>query len=184
MVKEIEKKFLLRENEIDYVTLAELKQLGFESVPDLTDTVRSEGEHLDQRYLTLEIGYQILENLGQEVNFEIKEARLRNKEGYYNFAIKNDGNVERHELTFPVSGELYDTIWEIPTERTSKFRLEIEIGNYTYEVDVYNNADLIVAEVEVESRVELDNVLNFGKDITYDKSYKNRNLAKRFARDC
>jgi len=183
MVKEIEKKFLLRENGTDHVTQAELNKLGFESVQELVDTVRNEGEHLDQRYLPLEIGYQIIDNLGEKVDFEIKEARLRDKEGFYNFAIKSDGNVERDELTFPVSGEFYDTIWEIPTERTSKFRLEVDIGNYTYEIDVYNNMDLILAEVEVTTRDELGNVLSFGKDITYDKSYKNRNLAKRFARD-
>ena len=49
---------------------------------------------------------------------------------------------------------------------------------HTAEIDVYTNRDLIVAEVEVPTLKDAEKLSPLGKDVTTDKKYKNRSLAK------
>ena len=49
---------------------------------------------------------------------------------------------------------------------------------YTVEFDVYTDRDLIVAEIEVPSLDMLASLPVLGKDVTEDKRYKNKNLAR------
>ncbi|MFW6008435.1 MAG: hypothetical protein ACOCP8_04125 [archaeon] len=44
---------------------------------------------------------------------------------------------------------------------------------------MYINKPLLIGEIEVENKKELNEIKNIGKDITKNKKYKNKNLAEK-----
>jgi CYTH domain-containing protein len=93
--------------------------------------------------------------------------------------LKSDGTQTRKEYEININKEEYESFYFNPKNpKIEKIRWEKEINNLTYEFDFYINRNLIVFEVEVQNENDLDKIIPFGKDITSDKGYKNRNLAK------
>jgi len=114
-----------------------------------------------------------------------REVRIRKKGGEHFLTIKGDGALIRNEWEQKISQEAYKYLLPASIGSVIKDRYEINLpNNKVAEVDIYRG-DLegpnhITVEVEFGSKEEAD-VFEvpdwFGKDITNDARYKNKNLA-------
>ena len=174
---EIEKKFLIFERGEDYSTEA-LGQL-FPSILDLKDTVLRQGIKIRQGYVPIEIGNEIRGIHGLESVSGMSEARLRDFGGEYFLTMKSKGGLTRKETPdLKVSGTVFDLYWRYAERRLEKVRLERILGEHNFEIDVYTDRDLVVAEVEVRTEMYARRVIPLGPDITEDIGYKNNQLAR------
>lgn len=177
MATEIEKKYLLRENGQEYHTHALLEH--FASIDSLVDEVETKGQVVKQGYLSLEEGIELANTLGIKVDFDPKEARLRNKVGICYLTIKGEGNLQRRELEAKINSKIFQDYWAATDgRRVEKIRLTKPAGQYDLEVDLYTDRDLIVLEVEFPSTEEANSFAALGLDLTANKDYKNKNLAR------
>jgi len=177
MSKEIEKKYLIRENGVDFFSdsLAEI----FPKISELEEEVIEKGKKIRQGYLSLEDGEALAKEVGMNIDFNPVEARLRDKAGKYFLTVKGDGSLTRNEEEKSLDQKVFQNYWSLTEgRRVEKVRLEKSYQGFTAEFDVYIDRDLIVAEIEVPSEQDANNLVPLGKDITSDKSYKNKNLAK------
>jgi adenylate cyclase len=177
MTSEIEKKYLLRERGQEYHTGALLEH--FTSIDSLVDEIETKGQAIKQGYLSLEEGIELANTLGLEVDFDPKEARLRDKAGTCYLTIKGEGDLQRRELEAKISQGIFEEYW-VATEgkRVEKISLTKPAGQYNLEVDLYTDRDLIVLEVEFPSTEEANSFTALGLDLTANKDYKNKNLAR------
>lgn len=174
---EIEKKYVLKEGEAYHASDA-LDQI-YPSYEDLVKDVMENGKPIRQGYLPVENGMALAQTMGLQVNFAPVEARLRDKAGKLSFTLKGDGTIERDELEVPIAQDVFDSHWPITEgRRVEKIRLEKPYGDHTLEIDVYRDRDLIVAEVELNSQEEARTFYPLGQDVTEEKRYKNKSLAK------
>lgn len=177
MINEIEKKYLIKEGELEYVTEA-LFEL-YEHVDALKEDVLANGKQIKQGYMPIKIGENIADILGLDVEFEPKEARLRDKAGKYFFTMKGEGGLVRNEIEYEIDQSMFNDYWNhTKGNRVEKFRLKRPYQGFEIEIDVYTDRDLIVAEIEVPTTEDAFSLIAIGKDITEDKRYKNKNLAK------
>ncbi len=178
MAYEIEKKYLIRENGTDYATEA-LSQL-YLSVQALIKDVLQNGKLIRQGYLPLEKGSELSDSLGMDVDFDPSEVRLRDKAGtFYFITLKGSGGLSRNELETEIGQDIFNEYWsETEGRRVEKVRLNRPFEGHTAEIDVYTDRDLIVAEVEVPTIQDAERLSALGKDVTNNKAYKNKNLAK------
>ncbi len=177
MAQEIEKKYLIKEEDANFVSES-LFQM-YDSLQALKSDVLQNGKSIRQGYLPLDSGTELSDKLGMTVDFDPSEARLRDKADTLYFTLKGSGGLSRNELEVVIDKNIFDEYW-LKTEgkRVEKFRLDKPYEGHTAEIDVYTDRDLIVAEVEVPTIEQAENLSALGKDITSDKSYKNKNLAK------
>lgn len=173
----IERKYLIREEGLDYAKDA-LFQL-YESVDSLIDDVYEHGKRIRQGYLPENIGMELATRLQMSVDFDPKEARLRDKDGKFYFTLKGEGGLSRSELETKITSKLFDKYW-LGTEgrRIEKVRLKVPYRGHVVEIDVYTDRDLIVAEVDVPTLADAERLVPLGKDVTKDSKYKNKNLAR------
>ncbi len=112
-----------------------------------------------------------------------EEARVRRKGSRFFLTIKKGEGVKREETEVEIPYETYDAIYSLPhLSRIEKIRYEIPAGKHTIELDIYTgNLDgLATAEVEFDSLEESKSYIPpiwFGREVTEDKRYKNKNLA-------
>ena len=177
MSLEIERKFLLRENGVAYFTPEFFKY--FPSLSELKEEVLKSGVQIRQGYLDLALGKELGNLAGIECDFTPVEARLRDKNGQLYFTLKSSGELTRGELDVNVDQRLFESYWpRTEGKRVLKVRLKKMINGYAYEIDEYTDRDLAVAEVETASVEAANLVVPIGLDVTNDKRYKNKNLAK------
>jgi adenylate cyclase len=70
----------------------------------------------------------------------------------YTRTVKAGGGLERIELEEDTERALFDVLWPLTTERrVRKRRHAIREGKYTWEIDVFTDRDLVLAEVEMKS---------------------------------
>ncbi|MFH1840321.1 MAG: hypothetical protein ABH849_04180 [Nanoarchaeota archaeon] len=177
MGNEIERKFLIEENGVDYTT----SEFGlfYESIEQLRRDVLDKGDPIRQGYLPLTDGQKLSDLLGIRIDFNPSEARLRDKNGRLYFTLKGKGGLSRNELEVEVNQDHFSQFWpKTEGRRVEKVRLDLPYQDYTLEVDVYTDRDLIVAEVEVPSVEEAHSLKPLGLDITEDPKYKNKSLAR------
>ena len=143
MEKEIEKKFLVKE------------------IPNNIE--QYECIHMEQCYISIS-----------------PVIRLRKENEKFLLNIKGNGLMIRKEFEIEITEEEYNKlILKRETPFINKVRYKIPIkNNFVAELDIYNNKlyGLITVEVEFRSEKELLNFISpdwFGKDITFDKRYKN-----------
>jgi len=173
-ITEIEKKYLIRENGWSFLLPLELDS----TTESLKKDVLAHGKKIQQGYLTLEKGMELAEKLGMVVDFDLKEARLRDKAGKLSFTLKGKGDVEREELESEIPSNLFAKYWSLTEgRRVEKVRLEKPYKGHTLEIDVYTDRNLILAEIEVPSLEDAKRLKPIGKDVTDDPRYKNRILA-------
>lgn len=98
---------------------------------------------------------------------------------------KGEGNQVRTEIETNISAEVYEILSLLVKEKfINKTRYEIELENdIVAELDIYHGDldGLVTVEVEFKSEVQLSKFIVpewFGKEITRDKRYKNKNLAR------
>jgi CYTH domain-containing protein len=175
--EEIEKKYLLRESNNDFTTPNFFSQ--FNSLNSLSDLIKYEGVLIKQAYIEPSQGIELAKKYGQKVNFEVAESRVRQKGNKYLLTLKSKGMQKRKEQEISISQETFENIYSIfEFKRVEKKRLEKVIKGLTYEFDYYLNQKLIVVEIEIKNESELVRIISLGKDVTFDKNYKNVNLAK------
>ncbi|MBM3199912.1 hypothetical protein FJZ53_03155 [Candidatus Woesearchaeota archaeon] len=182
MKKEIEKKYLLKEGGKEYST--KLLDKIFKNLSELERIVSKRGKIIKQGYLPLEYGKEICQLLGLPYEFSPVEVRLRQKGKEYFFTMKSQGVLSRDELPdVKISKRLFDKYWpKTQGRRVEKIRLaqtfDSKHTEYKLEVDVYTDRDLVVAEVETGNEEEASKLPKLGKDVTEDRKYKNKNLAR------
>lgn len=158
MNKEIERKFIL--NEI----------MVFENISSINQ--------IDQYYLSIDPEVRIrksvmLDNLGNSICTK------------YTITEKSEGTIERTENESEINEKVFKALLNIMGDnfKISKVRTTIELKNGLFaEVDIYSgeHEGLKVVEVEFKNINEANNFEIpswFGKEITDDKNYKNKNLA-------
>lgn len=131
----------------------------------------SEGTPIEQGYLAMEPG-------GCQV-------RLRKKGGatFLTFKSEPKGFV-RDETEVEITPAQFEALWpHTAGRRLYKTRHEIPWEGWTVEIDIYRgrNRGLMVAEVEFETEEEAIRFTPpgwFGRDISEDSAYSNRNLAR------
>jgi CYTH domain-containing protein len=177
MADEIEKKYLIREGIEEYFT--EAFSSKFCSIDFLAREIFQKGKKIRQGYLDLNKGTDLAKMLNMNVDFEPKEARLRDKAGSFYFTLKGDGTLSRSELEKEITSEIFNEHWpETDGKRIEKFRLKKPYQEYQAEFDIYTDRNLIIVEIEVPTTAEALRLIALGKDVTDDKRYKNKNLAK------
>lgn len=175
--KETELKFLISED--GTTNLTDAIRSMYASPEELVHDIKTNGVRVTQGYLTPEAGAELTHFENLQPGFTPTEARLRNKGGELTFTLKGDGALERDELEVPLTQFAFESFWpQTDGRRVDKIRLTKPYGNYTIEIDFYLDRGLIVAEVELASAEEAAGFPALGQDITTDKAYKNKNLAK------
>lgn len=96
--------------------------------------------------------------------------------------VKTDGNLKRNEIEVSIPYTEYCNYYkEMIGYVIRKFRIRVSLDNGLWgEVDVYINFDLQIVEVEFKSEEDANNFIIpdwFGQEVTYDKRYKNKNIA-------
>jgi adenylate cyclase len=173
--KEFEKKFLLRRDGVFYTS-----DMFSDIIPDseLEQRIRQRGVHIQQGYFSLERGREIGIALGMPVDFPLGETRLRKKGNLYYFTAKDSSDQGREEFDPEINQEVFTQYWGETLKRVEKLRLELPWRGFTGEIDLYiDGRDLIVGEVET-SQEKIHLIVPMGMDVTLDKAYKNKNLAR------
>lgn len=115
---------------------------------------------------------------------EQSEVRIRLKENQYFLTIKSGIGLERNEVEIELTSAQFEKLWPSTAgQRVRKRRYLLPWRDLKLEIDVYDEAlqGLNTVEVEfdsVESSQRFSPLSWFGKEVTSDESYKNKNLAK------
>lgn len=139
-------------------------------MPELPKSARA--SDIEQGYLP---GRRLLERI----------RRVRGPDGdrYYR-TMKSGSGLRRNEVEEETSRELFDAVWPLTLgKRVSKVRHSVPARHVTWEIDVFRDRDLVLAEVElqsVEEKVSLPSWLApvIEREVTDDPAYTNANLAK------
>lgn len=121
-------------------------------------------------------GYIVVSDNGLEVRI-----RKRNKSPW--LTVKSAGDLKRGEWEIRLSQKQLKILWPLTKgHRIEKMRYKIRLDKKFANLDVYRGKlkGLKIVEVEFESIKEADSFTPpswFGKEVTYDKRYKNKNLA-------
>ncbi len=111
------------------------------------------------------------------------EVRLRHKGARHYQTIKSAGGLSRAEYEIELTQDQFQLLWPATEgRRVEKTRYDIILSRVKIEVDVYRGdlSGLCTAEVEFASVPEsqiFDVPSWFGKEVTEDSRYKNKNLA-------
>lgn len=174
---EIERKFLLREQGVLYTTPAFSE--FYSSVDHLVEEVGQAGITIKQGYLPIHEGIILAKLVQLSYAFNPEEVRIRDKGGSYFITVKGSGDLVRNEEEAQISGSQFHEWWQRTMgKQVYKMRLAKPFRGLTVEFDVYSDRDLVVAEVEFPSVTVADMFNPLGKDVTNNKQYKNKNLAK------
>lgn len=145
---------------------------------------------LERKFLIREIPPEIQKIRGEKIRQGYisrdrdKEVRLRQKGSRYYLTVKSNENLKRNEYETSISREQFETLWPA-TEgcRLEKERKKIKLKEYVLEIDIYSGdplEGLIVGEVEFPNlrRAQKFQIPDFFREeITFDKRFKNYNLA-------
>lgn len=121
---------------------------------------------------------------------EISELRIREEIGEefknkYTLTYKSGGgNLVREENEIEIDKNTYlDLLGKYNSIPIVKTRYQIHIDSKEVIVDVYDDVlnKLVISEIEFKNEDEANSFIPFdwmGKEVTYDKTYKNKNLWK------
>ena len=156
----------------------------------LADAPAREIEH---KYLLTAVPLELLEAPGDEIHQgwlpgTVLQERLRvvcgsDGERYYR-CVKAGTGLERLELEEETTRELFETLWPLTEgKRVAKRRYRRAEGDLTWEVDQFQDRDLVLAEVEVPAarrRVTIPAWLKpvLVREVTGEAEYVNVNLAR------
>jgi adenylate cyclase len=110
------------------------------------------------------------------------EVRLRKKGDRYFQTVKSGFGLQRGETEIEISKDQFEKLWSMTEgKRIEKLRFEIDYLGIKVELDIYSGSleGLIVAEVEFPSIEQAKSFVPpscFGREVTEDERYKNRNL--------
>lgn len=133
-------------------------------IPDLTNTVYTE---IIQGYLSFD-----------------PEIRIRKDSDKYYITQKSNGDIAREEIEKEIDTITYNILSNLTKENIiNKTRYFIAVNNQIAELNLYHGEleGLAIVEVEFDSLDDASNFeipIWFGEEVTYDESYKNKNIAK------
>lgn len=147
-------------------------------------------QEIERKFLVKEVP----ENLNKHPSTEIiqgylaitedgTEVRVRKKGDGYFLAVKNGFGLQRQEVEIDISRDQFEKLWSMTKGRgIEKVRFEIDYSGMKIELDIYKGIlnGLIVAEVEFLSIDEARSFIPpdwFGREVTEDERFKNKNLA-------
>jgi len=109
--------------------------------------------------------------------------RARSMNDSYFLTLKSKGLLSREELEYEISQEDFEKTIKQAKTKLKKIRHHYYKDGHLFEIDIYDDYDFITCEIEFSSEEEtkaFDAIKpNWClEDITYDKKYKNINLAK------
>jgi len=144
---------------------------------------------IERKFLILDLPRNIKDYTSYEINqgylviTDNIEFRLRRKNVKYYQTIKTGQGLTRGEYEIELSSVQFDLLWPLTEgKRVEKTRYEIRDKSSIIELDIYRGPlkGLITAEVEFNSK-QASNKFQppqwFGKEITLDSRYKNKNLS-------
>lgn len=110
------------------------------------------------------------------------DVRVRKEGDEYLLTVKKGSGIERDETEVEISKGQFDRLWKSIERQVEKTRYEVPVGDHIAYIDVYKGKleGLVVGEVEFKSIFEAKSFeapLWFGRDVTEDEYYKNRNLS-------
>lgn len=111
------------------------------------------------------------------------EVRVRNKNNKYFLTIKSSGLLERNEVEIEITNNHFNNLWVFVNNKSlEKTRYKIFFQGKIIEIDIYSGKlkGLAVAEVEFNTITASKRFIPpewFGKEVTFIKKYKNKNLA-------
>ena len=123
----------------------------------------------------IEQGYLTSERDGPEVRIRRRAARC-------SLTVKGAGDLARTEVELPLSVREFDTLWPLTQgRRVLKTRVVCPLAHgLVAEIDDFEDRKLVLVEVEFTSEQQARAFVApswFGRDVTDDPAYKNRNLA-------
>jgi CYTH domain-containing protein len=181
MAKEIEKKFLLYEDGLWFgYEIGTIRDDNWIRRKMMLEYARPSKENLiKQGYLTLNQGLWVARDQGVDLDFKPTEARIRARGEKYFLTLKGDGTLSRDEKEAEIPKEEFEFCWPYTYgKRIEKTRIEVPWEGLTAEIDMYLDRQLMIAEVECPDLETALRLKPLGWDITEDKKYKNKNLAK------
>lgn len=113
------------------------------------------------------------------------EVRIRKKEEDYYLTFKGEGTQKRDEDETPIDKKVYDILlMTVQGKLIEKIRYVIPLyDGLVAELDIYHGdlEGLMTVETEFKTDEQADSFIApdwFGEEITEDKRYKNKNLAR------
>ena len=98
--------------------------------------------------------------------------------------IKMGKGIQRVELEDEMPADVFDKLWPLTDgHRVRKRRYKVPVGERTWEIDQFLDRDLLLAEIELQSRDEAVDVPDWlqphlVREVTGEAEYVNENLAK------
>lgn len=169
---EIEKRFLLLTVEED----TSKSKNGLE----IYHEVLCNGVEIQQGYIhDMQRAKEILDELGIDLDFKPNTIRFRKYGNQYILTVKDRKETKKREVEWELSSKQFKTYWpETKGARVWKKRLIKKIKKRKVEIDAFLDRLLLIAEIEVSNESEMDNLPKLGMDITGNKKWTNKSLAK------
>lgn len=128
--------------------------------------------------------YRIVQGYLSSVPERTVRVRIKGDKGYLTIKGKsNESGLSRMEWEKEIDVNEAESLLQICESGViDKIRYDIELGNHTFEVDVFEgeNKGLIIAEVELQSENESFEKPDWlGEEVTGDERYYNANLSKK-----
>lgn len=102
----------------------------------------------------------------------------------YTRTVKAGSGIARVELEDDTTRALFETLWPLTVDaRVRKRRHAIRVDEYTWEIDVFTDRDLVLAEVEMKSANEQPPLPSWlapwvVREVTGEREYYNSSLAR------
>ncbi len=119
---------------------------------------------------------------GTRLRERIRRVKRAGADRYFR-AMKRGSGASRLEAEEETTREVFETLWPLTEgRRIAKRRHRVRDGERLWEIDVFTDRDLVLAEVELparETEVELPDWLRplALRDVTEDPAFRNENLA-------
>lgn len=169
---EIEARQLLLTVEDDYT-----KQ---KNAVKLYDETLTNGTTIEQGYIhELFKAKEMLDDLGIEVDFTPSTVRLRHHGKKFILTLKDRKSTKRREVEWELDKKTFNKYWPLTKgARVRKTRMMKEVKNQLVTFDAFTDRYLLMVEVEVQSEEALSKVPKMGMDITGQKQWTNKSLAR------
>ena len=145
---------------------------------------------IERKWLVKDVPAEVSERAGTRIEQAYltsqrdgPEVRIRRRDGHCTLTVKSTGNLERTEVELAISDTDFSELWPLTDgRRLVKTRVDYPLSrDLLAEIDTFDDRALILVEVEFAGGEDAREFVApgwFGRDVTDDPAYKNRNLAQ------